>query len=349
MRLMTSQRYARFKVNSPAAESHIGSLEGNDWGNGRLDQTHGAPLRLIYTPASPVPCTLVITNFNQNEQGGLLEPEETGHFRFRRWGLLLCTCSNNTIKVENINSHGAVHLMACSDGAYTFGNEPAFDEGFANFEIGNLGENELGYADRKPDFYPSPNVNLVFTGRFTGNYKTSFPSFNYTAESNTVNRGSLDMSGAESYQREHQPISITGYSPWNLPRSIKVHSNLAATTTNIVTDARWLMPLDFGADDPGEIDYARCETDAILSIPASGTVVVSNATTAAGAPVIPGRYPVITGSSVVNSAGATGADAFAGWTVELAGRWGSNVVQLEKSDTGLWMVVRTTGMSIVFR
>jgi hypothetical protein len=277
--------------------------------------------------------------FNQNETGGLLEPEPTGKFRFRRWGVLLSTCSNNTIRIGNIARHGAVHLMACSDGAYTFGNEPAFDEGFANFEIVHLGKNAQGHADRSPVFYPSPNANLTSTGRFTGNYESAKPSFNYTAESNVVNRATLDTTGATVYQHAHQQISITGYSPWNLPRTIRTHSNLKNRTTVAVTDTRWLMPLDFGAET-NEIDVARCETDAILSVPSAGTVVVSNATTAAGARVVPGRYPVITGSS--------GGAPLANWTLERAGnRWAGAIVTLEATDKGLWIVVKVPSETLM--
>ena len=331
IRLRNSQRNQRVVVNTAAPVSAIGALEGSDWGNDRTDQTHGAPQQLLYHPASPTPCTLSVGAFNQNETGGLLEPEPTGKFRFRRWGVLLSTCSNNTIRIGNIARHGAVHLMACSDGAYTFGNEPAFDEGFANFEIVHLGKNAQGHADRSPVFYPSPNANLTFTGRFTGNYESAKPSFNYTAESNVVNRATLDTTGATVYQHAHQQISITGYSPWNLPRTIRTHSNLKNRTTVAVTDTRWLMPLDFGAET-NEIDVARCETDAILSVPSAGTVVVSNATTAAGARVVPGRYPVITGGS--------GGAPLANWTLERAGnRWAGAIVTLEATDEGLWIVV----------
>lgn len=348
IRLRNSQRNQCIIVNAAEAQSKIGTLEGSDYGNNRQDHAHGAPQRLIYNPASPTPCTLVVDSFNQNEIGGLLEPDADGHFRYRRWGVILSTCSNNTICVSNIVRHGAVHLMACSDGAYTFGNAPAFDEGFANFEFVHLGKNKEGLADRSPVFYPSPNVNLTFTGRFTGNYKTTAPSFDYTAESNAVNRGSLDMSRAESHSGTHQPIVIRGHDPWNLPRTILCHANLAATTTNVVTGTRWLMPLDFGAET-NEIDVARCETDAVLSVPASGTVVVSNATTTAGVRPIAGRYPVITGNSVVNLDGVTGAEAFANWTVEPVGRWGGCLVLLDKTDTGLWMVVKQSGMAIRLR
>ena len=348
IRLRNSQRNQRVFVNSPDAESRIGTLEGYDWGNDQIDQTHGAPQQLIYTPASSKPSTLFIGNFNQNEVGGLLEPDPSGHFQYRRWGVMLSTCSNNTICVSNIMRHGAVHLMACSNGAYTFGNEPAFDEGFANFEFVHLGLNSNGAADRKPVFYPSPNVNLSFTGRFTGKIPDHAPSFNYMAESNVVNRGSLDMSRAEAYKHEKQPIIIRGHDPWNLPRKIQCHENQAATTTNVVTGTRWLMPLDFGAEED-EIDVARCETDGVVSIPESGTVVVSNATTTAGVRPIEGRYPVITGSSVVNSAGALGAAAFADWTLEKVGRWGAYHVQLDKTDTGLWMIVKKRGFVISVR
>ncbi len=342
IRLRNSQRNQRAIVHSAVAESRIGTLEGSDWGNNRTDQTHGAPQQLVYLPASPTPCTLVVGNFNQNETGGLLTPDESGHFKYRRWGVEFTTCSNNTICVSNILKHGAVHLMACSNGAYTFGHEPAFDEGFGNFEIVHLGLNAQGHADRAPIFYPSPNANLRFTGRFIGNYETTVPSFNYTAESNVVNRGTLDTTAATVYEWGHQQISVTGYSPWNLPRTITTHANLTNRMTVVVTDTRWLMPLDFGAE-ADEIDVARCETDLKLSVPASGTVVVSNATTAVDARVIPGRYPVLTGNS-------GGAD-LANWTLERAGqRWDNATVALEASDKGLWIVVKDFGETVlVFR
>lgn len=338
--LGSTQRGQRINVNSPAAESLIGHFEGFDYGYDRQDQARGAPQQLSYTPASETPSTLVITNFDQHETGGLISKSD-GLGNYRRHGVLLCTCSNNTIRIENVANHGAIHLLACSDGFYTFGNEPAFDEGFGNFEFVNLGRdaNHPEWAQRKNTFYPSPNVNLRFTGNFTGNIGIRFPSFNYTAESNVVNRGTLDMSEAYAYEYARQPIRITGYSPWNLPRSIKCHPHLAATTTNIVTDTRWLMPLDFGAD-ADEIDVARCETDAILSVPAAGTVVVSNATTSAEARPIPGRYPVITGSS--------GGANLANWTLELAGaRWGAAIVTLESDDTGMWINVEVPNGSVL--
>ena len=342
IRLRNSQRNQRILVKSPSRESFIGTFEGSDWGNNLLNQAHGAPQRLLFHPESPTPCTLVVSNFNQNETGGLLTPEPTGKFKYRRWGVIFSTCSNNTIRIGNIIRHGAVHLMACSDGAYTFGNEPAFDEGFANFEIVHLGRNGQGHADRAPVFYPSPNANLTFTGRFMGNYETTRPSFNYTAESNVVNRATLDTTGATVYEWAHQTNSITGYSPWNLPRTIRTHRLLKNRTIVTVTDTRWLMPLDFGAE-ANEIDVARCETDAILSVPAAGTVVVSNATTAARARVVPGRYPVITGSS--------GGANLANWTLALAGdRWGGAVVTLEASDSGLWINVDVPrGTKIILR
>ena len=335
IKLNPSQRAARIVVNSPGAESRIGVVDGHDYNNSGGSRE---PPQLLFLPASATPCTLVVTNFLQHEAGGLVDAA-AGSGLYRRWGVLLSTCSNHTIRVENIANHGAVHLLAATNGAYACGNEPAFDEGFANFEIVHLGKNSSGHADRRSVFYPSPNVNLSFTGRFTGNYKNTAPSFDYTAESNAVNRGSLDMSRAESYKYEHQPIVIRGHDPWNLPRTIRCHANLAATTTNVVTGTRWLMPLDFGAET-NEIDVARCETDAVLSVPASGTVVVSNATTAAGARVVPGRYPVITGSA--------GAAPLANWTLERVGnRWAGAIVSLESDDTGLWIVVKVPAETLL--
>ena len=49
--------------------------------------------------------------------------------------------------------------------------------------------------------------------------------------------------------------------------------------------------------------------------------------------MVPGRYPVITGSS--------GAAPLANWSLEVAGkRWAGAVVSLESDDTGLWIVVK---------
>ena len=327
VQLNASQRAARIVVNASEPESRIGVVEAHDYNNSSGSRE---PPQLLFLPASATPCTLAVTNFDQHGDGGLVDAA-AGSGCYRRWGVLLSTCSNHVIRVGNVTNHGAIHLVAATNGAYMCGNEPAFDEGFANFEFVHLGKNSSGHADRRPVFYPSPNVNLSFTGRFTGNYKATAPSFDYTAESNAVNRGSLDMSRAESYPWAHQPIVVRGHDPWNLPRTIRCHANLAATTTNVVTGTRWLMPLDFGAET-NEIDVARCETDAVLSVPASGTVVVSNATTAAGARVVPGRYPVITGSS--------GAAPLANWSLEVVGkRWAGAIVSLESDDTGLWIVV----------
>ena len=335
IKLNASQRAARIVVEAPGAESRIGIVDAHDYSNSGGSRE---PPQLLFLPASATPCTLVVTNFIQHETGGLVDAA-AGSGLYRRWGVLLSTCSNHTIRVENIANHGAVHLLAATNGAYACGNEPAFDEGFANFEFVHLGKNSNGHADRRPVFYPSPNVNLSFTGRFTGNYKNTAPSFDYTAETNVVNRGSLDMSRAVSYAWEHQPIIVRGHDPRNLPRTIRCHANLAATTTNVVTGTRWLMPLDFGAET-NEIDVARCETDAVLSVPASGTVVVSNATTAAGARVVPGRYPVITGSS--------GAAPLANWSLEVAGkRWAGAIVSLESDDTGLWIVVKVPSETLM--
>ena len=344
IKLNASQRAARIVVNSSGAESRIGVVNGHDYDNSSGSRE---PQQLLFLPASAAPCTLVVSNFVQNEAGGLVDAA-AGSGRFRRWGVLLSTCSNHTIRVVNVANKGAVHLVAASNGAYRCGNEPTFDEGFANFEFVHLGKNKEGLADRSPVFYPSPNANLRFTGRFTGNYNSTAPSFNYTAESNVVNCGTLDTTTATVYESGKQQLTVTGYSPWNLPRTITTHPALTNRMTVVITDTHWLMPLDFAAA-PDEIDIARCETDLKLSVPASGTVVVSNATTAAGVRPIPGRYPVITGNSVVNSDGATGADAFANWTVEQVGKWGGCIVELDKTDTGLWMAVKRSGMSINLR
>lgn len=342
MTLGTSQRNERIVVYSIEPESRIGTVEGHDWGNSDGSKE---PPQLLFLPASATLCTLVVSNFVQHEAGGLVDAS-AGSGRYRRWGVLMSTCSNNMVRVGNVAYHGAVHLVAASNGAYTCGNEPTFDEGFANFEFVHLG-NDNGRANRRSEFYPSPNVNLSITGRFTG-FDTIAPSFDYTAESNAVNRGLLDMSQGEVYWHSRPSIAVRGFSPWNLPRSVKCHRSLLDRTTVSVADTRWLMPLDFGAET-NEIDVARCETDAIISIPASGTVVVSNATTTAGVRPIAGRYPVITGNSVVNLDGVTGAEAFANWTVEPLGRWGGCLVLLDKTDTGLWMVVKQSGMAIRLR
>ena len=363
VRLGGSQRNERVVVNSSEETSRIGLLFGSDWGNNRDTQNHhGVPLQLFFSPKSEEPRTLEIGMLDQDGIGGLLEPnpEVAAAYQFthRRYGLVLNVWSNNTIRVDNIQRHEGIHLMATSEGSLPFGQEPSFDEGFGNFEFVHLGISSADHPDwanRSPTFYPSPNVNLRFTGNFTGNVNSIYPKFDYTAESNTVNRGSLDTTAATVYQYGKQQVPVTGYSPWNLPRSIRSHERLRSRMTVAATDTRWLMPFDFGAE-ADEIDVARCETDLVLAVPASGTVVVSNATTAANAPVVPGLYPVITGNSVTNLLGASGAEAFANWTVELAGRWSGATVELETSNPetpalkGLWIHVKpSSGMIVIIR
>ena len=335
VQINASQRASKVIVKSPDSVARLGKFEASDYDNSRSDKyASREPPQLIYRPTGDGAHTLVVSNFNHRGYGGLAEP--SGVSNYRRWGTLLSTCSNNTIKVEDVVYGGPIHVVAASNGAYTFGHEPAFDEGFGNFEFVNFGYTVAGsheVATVSATFYPSPNVNLKFTGRFVGSYNQQV--FNYTAESNVVNCGTLDMSGSDSYRWngvKDPNVKVVGYSPWNLPRTIKCpRVALQHPTVVTVSSTQWRVPLDF-REKGDDVSIARCMTDAKLDVPSSGTIVVSRAEGAESARPVAGRYPVITGLS--------GAAALANWSLEAeASLLRHCQISLSGDDTGLYVVV----------
>lgn len=171
---------------------------------------------------------------------------------------------------------------------------------------------------------------------------------NYSGESNVVNRGTLDFSTigvAGTHKKYPDNLYVKGYNPWNLPRTVTTRSGLEQKTTVSVSDDRWLMPFDFGAEAEGEINVARCETNCKLDIPPSGTVIVSNATLSATAayPRHWTEYPILTCQ-------CDGETVFADWTVQTAGEWGHVQVQKVVKSTGLYVRIREPqGILLIFR
>ena len=214
--------------------------------------------------------------------------------------------------------------------------------------LGNT--NGWNYVDQfEPDnLYVSPQMNLVFKKYFTRYlYGTHHFTVNYKAESNVVNRATLDASGADATEWFGNGFNVVGYAPYNLPRRITVPNTAKALANSYVkiSDAEWTMPFDFGAANPDDVNPARCETNCKLVIPEEVTVYVRNDTTA-GSDVYPDvrtLYPILTCSS-------GGETTFANTDVQFTGDWSGCKVEKVVTDGGLYISVkRIRGFAISFR
>lgn len=299
---------------------------------------------LLYNPVRDTPGTLRIKSFSPTSTyvSGLAT---TG---VRHRGLSLCVCNGHTIWLEKpvLSTGKNVSLFAWTSPLYTVGNPPAFNKGFGTVVLGN----DLSHKDQfEPDnLYVSPQMNLVFKKYFTRYiYGEHHFTVNYKAESNVVNRATLDASAANATDWFGRGFNVVGYAPYNLPRKITVPNVPKALENSYVkiSDAEWTMPFDFGSSDPDEVNPARCETNCKLEIPASVTVVVRN-DTVAGSDVYPDvrtLYPILTCSS-------GGETTFANVDVQFGGDWSRCKVEKVVTDGGLYISVkRRRGSVISFR
>ena len=297
---------------------------------------------LLYNPVRDTPGTLRIKSFSPTSSyvSGL---ETTG---VRHRGLSLCVCNGHTIWLENpvINNKG-LSLFAWTTPLYTVGNPPAFNKGLGTVVLGNdTGVSELFEPST---LYVSPQMNLVFKKYFTAYVYGRHWQISYKAESNVVNRATLDASGADATEWFGNGFDILGYAPYNLPRRITVPNAAKALANSYVkiSDAEWTMPFDFGAANPDDVNPARCETNCKLVIPEEVTVYVRNDTTA-GSDVYPDvrtLYPILTCSS-------GGETAFANVDVQFVGDWSGCKVEKVVTDGGLYISVkRIRGFAISFR
>lgn len=343
-----SQIGQNLHIYSSSPTSHVGTvstgdyLQQNDKGEWRdaAQYVYFEPKR---EDATAEPSVLVISNLNIRMYQDKELATDSG--RRRRRGPQLIAYSNNTIRVESITGKECpIGLFAESDCNYMVGNPPAFDKGLGNVILGDHG-------NRNSYYYVSPMMNVTLAGTH-GLYSTCSMGFDYRAESNVVNQAEfLDLSGITSYPNPRS-VQIWGYSPANLPRSIRLRYRESQGDGCIplnLTDSEWTMPFDFGAADANP---ARCETNCKLVIPSSGTVYVTNATVAADAayPTEWTEYPVLTtyaGGAPTNDAGES---VFNDWEIRLLGDWRKMKVEKVVKDTGLYLRMRkTSGFKIIIR
>ena len=308
---------------------------------------------LLYNPVRATPGTLHIGSMacTSSYMSGLAN---TGT---RRRGVQICVCNGNAIHIEKpaLSTGKSVGFFAGTAPIYAVGNPPTFEEGLGTIILGN----DVEVSDQfEPDaMYVSPQMNITlkkFVTRYL--YGTHHMTFSYMAETNVVNKSSLDASGmdASSWFGDgttdftKYAFRVEGCAPYNLPRSIKVPNVPRALNQSFVkiSDTEWTMPFDFGASDPDEINPARCETNCKLEIPAEGTVIVRNDTTVEGDEVYPEKkklFPILTCSS-------GGEAAFANWEVRFTGDWSRCRVRKVVTDTGLYVAVgRQKGLCLLFR
>ncbi len=339
LELIQSAQCQAFAITATNDVARIGRFRYYKYGNSYSEKTY----QLKYNPvrsSEEGPAVLEIGKTEADggtSYGGLCDIAG----KQRRWAPQLCVCSNNTIKIARmLYSVGPLGLFAGLDAGYTVGGTvPSFDRGFGNVVIGN----DEGNVDHcVPVLYPSPQLNLTFKGRFmqyTGSYDAII---NYKGESNCVNRAFFDCSefrGGASGDNWPRYMYIRGYSPSNLPRRITIPTfdKAQAQTVLQIADSTWTMPLDFGADDPDEINPSRCETNCkVFEIESAGRIVVDNTTTVAGRENYPTEWtelPLVTCST-------GGETTFANWTVEMTGNWDGLAAKTVLKDTGVYVAVR---------
>lgn len=332
-------------VYSSSLTSQVGKVITGNYGDPGIQ-----PQYICFDPqleSGAEPATLVISELSAAiEQGNALS---TTPGTYRRRGTQLIVCSNNTIRVSSITGTSCpIGLIAARRGGagYQVGNPPSFDKGLGNVVLGDHG-NRLNY------YYVSPMMNVTLAGMH-GAYATTTLVFDYRAESNVVNQAEiLDLTKMSGCWPNPNVVQIYGFSPANLPHSIRLRAREGerqeASIPLNITDDEWTMPFDFGAAD---VNSARCETNCKLSIPSSGTVYVTNATTAVDAayPTEWTEYPVLTtyaGGAPTNDAGES---VFNDWEIKFLGKWGKVKVEKVVKDTGLYLRMRQErGFKLIIR
>ena len=296
------------------------SFSANDLSS-NLQYVHYAP-----SLSSGETGTLTIENTVTIANGGGLD--DTPGTSMRRHGRGFLVYGGNTIVIQNLHYNqtsgngGPVHFVADS----TF-NGGAFDKGVGNVTINKI------WANYNPVIIcPSANINLTASSLHTGGDRAF--KFDYTAESNRMNVCTLDLS---SNIRADHTLTIKGFNPSLLPRTILLHANQKSKATLQVLDDEWTFPFDFTAA-ASEINPARCVADGVLDAPATGTIILD---CVAGTP-IPGEYPLMTCTA--------GAEELADWNVEFRGSWPGVTCTVVRDATGIRLQVKEIkGFMIIFQ
>ena len=256
--------------------------------------------------------------------GGLSRIDPNG----KRWrvGGHVVVWGGNTVHVGELTS--ALHVMArrkdqdCTVG--WFGSSSCIEKGTGNIVIDKLTSGTL---------YPSTNVNVKVGTVVIGS------TFDYTYQSNAVNRMTLDITNTCNAS-----AIVTATDIGMLPARISGFMG-TVTLTDTATKS-WTMPIDLTHGTDCLYNTTGCIGSGTLgSAPASGTINVTFPTT--GDKPVKGDYALARFTS--------GGDKLAGWTVTLNGQAvGSAIVsgmkvEVQKDATGLWLKVREPGVRFIIR
>ena len=181
--------------------------------------------------------------------------------------------------------------------------------------------------------YPSTNVNLKVGTVVIGS------TFDYTYQSNAVNRMTLDITNTCNAS-----AIVTATDIGMLPARISGFMG-TVTLTDTATKS-WTMPIDLTHGTDCLYNTTGCIGSGTLgSAPASGTIDATFPTT--GDAPVKGQYALARFTS--------GGDLLAGWTVTLNGQSVDSAivsgmkVEVKKDATGLWLEVRKPGVALIIR
>ena len=244
----------------------------------------------------------------------------------KRWrvGGHLIVWGGNTVHVGELTS--SIHVMArrqdqnCIQGWLN----AATCKGIGNIVIDKLTSGEI---------YGSTNVNVKVGTVVVGS------TFDYTYQSNAVNRMTLDITNSCNASAKVKATDI-GMLPARL-------SGFAGTVTLTDTATKsYTMPVDFTHGTDCLYNTTGCiGSGRIASAPANGTIDVTFPT--AGDKPVKGKYALARFTS--------GGELLANWTVTHNGQAVDSTVvngmeiRTKKDATGLWLDVREPGIRLIIR
>ena len=245
----------------------------------------------------------------------------------KRWrcGGEVIVWGGNTVHVGTLK--GSLHVVArrqdqdCT--CYWFGTVNCVGNG--NFIADAIND--------KADLFLSTNISVT-VGTVAGN-----TCFNYTYQSNAVNRMTLDITNSCSTAARLWATDLA-----MLPSRL---SGFTGSVTLTQTEARtYTMPIDFTQGTNTLYNTVGCiGSGTLAAAPETGTIDAVFPTT--GVAPVAGQYALARFTA--------GGDKLANWNVRLNGASDSSVtflgmkVSVKKDATGLWLKVDRPGMSIIIR
>ena len=266
---------------------------------------------------------LYITRLNGNASSRV---DDAGK-RWRSGGHVLVWGSNT---VHVVALHAGVHVVADRLDQHC-------RNGYLDWTTGQLGSKGIGFLEidafNSGTVYGSTNVEVTVGAMAAGT------AFDFTYQSNAVNRLALDITGACAANTTVKATDLA-----MLPARL---SGFAGTVTLTETEAKsYEMPIDFTAGLDGIYNPVGCNGSGTLAAaPATGTIDATFPTE--DMEIEPGKYALARFSA--------GGDLLKNWTVTLNGertstaRVGHHVLQVRKDATGIWLGVDLPAMTIILR